>query len=146
MRFALLELQTGTPLAQQLTTGTQPQFVEALRPHLYRHNFASGTLQMLVYDSAGSTLIASSQTLNISQLDGGFAYSHGYYTFNVNVGLAANTTYTFKLVGASGYTFSEAAYIGWVNGLDLGKYPATTTPSDAFHYPLDIEVWNRSQV
>ena len=145
MKLVVIELG-ASPISQKLNTGTKPVFVEAIRPHLYRHNFAAGTLQMLVYDSTGTTLVASSQTLNISALDSGFAYSHGYYTFNVNVGLAANTTYTFQLVGAGGYTFSESAYVGWVNGLDLGKYPATTTPTDAFHYPLDIEVWNRSQV
>ena len=144
MTLAVQELVAGVPLAQTLVTPPKNVFVEVLRPHLVRYGSPAGTLQMLVLDST-NTQIAASNVLTISSLAPTFGYAHGYWEFDVNAGLKANQSYTFKLVSGGGYSFSESAYVGWVNGCDLGKYSPTTAPPNLLQWPLDIEVWHRKQ-
>jgi hypothetical protein len=101
----------------------------------------SGTLKVQIYN--GVSLVAESATVNIADI-GSMDYFHGYVRFYVDAYLAKDTTYTIKLVGGGGYTFDEAAYCGWVNGHDLGKYGLIGTPASHCHYPMDLEVWERT--
>jgi len=130
---------TGDDLEQVLRSDRRT-IVEAVRPHLYRHNFAAGSLQMQIYD--GVTLIAESNVVAISTI-GTENYFHGYVTFLINAVLDKDTDYTFKLT-SSGYTFDEGSYIGWCNGYDLGHYEATYAVVGKLTEPLDLEIWSRS--
>lgn len=125
----------------QVLRATRNVIVEAIRPHIYRHNFAAGSLKVQILDSE-NTLVAESEAVNISSI-GSEDFFHGYVRFYINAYLAKDQDYKFKLVGAGGYSFSEAAYIGWCNGFDLGKYTKTYSNMNSLQEPLDLEVWER---
>ncbi len=139
MKLIIHELQ-ASGLVQQLTA-TRNVNVVALRPHIYRHNFATGSLSMQVL-TTGDVLIAESESVDIADI-GTLGYFHGYVRFFIDVGLQKDETYKFKLVGAGGYSFDEAAYIGWANSYDQRKYDLGYVPSSDMSEPLDIEIWER---
>lgn len=118
--------------------------VEAVRPHLYRHNVPAGSVRMQIY--SGEDLVAESNAVDISTI-GSLAYFHGYVTFYINAYLDKDVDYTFSLYsdGIDGYTFSEPAYVGWCVGFDLGHYDATYVMASNLDSPLDLEIWSRSE-
>lgn len=143
MKLILEELQ-GSGLSQKITAAENISLY-AIRPHLYRHNVPSGTLKMQLL-TPSDTLLAESETINISAI-GSLAFFHGYVRFVFdNYGLKEGTEYKIKLVGTGGYGFSEASYIGWCNGFDLGQYPPTYSPEGFIQYPFDMEIWKRTNV
>ena len=127
---------------QQELTPERNMIVEAIRPRLYRHNFATGSLKMQVIDGSNA-VVAESETIQIADI-GSAAFFHGHVRFQLNAGLKKGQPYSFKLIGFNGYGFSETAYIGWCNGYDLGKYEASYSPASTLTYPLDIEIWERT--
>jgi hypothetical protein len=139
MKLIIHELQSDA--LEQVVTPDKNTIVSAIRPRLYRHNFATGSLKVQIKDDT-DTVIAESAAVNISDI-GTAAFFHGYVRFYVDAYLKKNQTYTVCLVSADGYSFDESAYCGWVNGYDLGKYATATPPADAYAYPLDLEIWER---
>ncbi len=125
----------------QVLTPEKNTIVEAVRPHIYRHNFPSGSLKMQIYDES-DVLVAQSELVDIADI-GTQAFFHGYVRFLIDAYLTEGEPYKFKLVGAGGYSFSEPAYCGWCNGFDLVKYDIDGTPLSPLHYPLDLEIWER---
>lgn len=139
MKIMVWELE-ASGLSQSFTP-SKNTIVEAVRPHIYRHNFPTGTLKIEIYDSEDA-LVAESESIDIADI-GSAAFFHGYVRFYIDAYLAADETYTFKLVGEDGYSFSEPAYCGWVNSVDLNKYPMGFSPANHAEYPLDLEIWER---
>jgi hypothetical protein len=139
MKLIVHELEAAG--VSQVLTPAKNIIVEAVRPHLYRHLNPSGNLKVEIYD--GVTLVATSEEIDISDIASGSNYFHGYVRFYINAYLEADTAYTFKLVGGDGYTFDNAAYIGWCNDFDLIKYETETPETVALNRPLDIEIWER---
>lgn len=140
MKLVVAEL-TSSGL-EQIVVPSKNTIVEAIRPHIYRHNFAAGSLKLSIYDSLNN-LVAESDPVAISSIQS-LAYFHGYVRFNINAYLKRDQEYRIKLTG-TGYTFSESAYIGWCNGFDLGKYDPITTPISDFAAPFDLEIWERTE-
>jgi hypothetical protein len=141
MKLIVHEL-TGAGL-EQIVTPTKNTIVVAVRPHLYRHNFATGSLKVQVL-TEGDVLINESETVDIADI-GEMDFFHGYVRFDVSAYLAKDTAYKIKLVGGDGYTFDDSAYCGWANGFDLQKYPTNEAPSNSFEYPFDLEIWERTE-
>jgi hypothetical protein len=140
MKLVVQELSTGG--IDQIVTPEKNTIVEAIRPHLYRHNFPTGSLKLQIID-ATSTVIAESETINISII--ALAdFFHGYVRFFVNAYLEKDQPYTIRLLGIGGYVFDESAYCGWCNGFDLEKYPMDAVPANTFRYPFDLEIWERT--
>lgn len=141
MKLVVLELKASG--ISQAIVPDRTHILKYVRPHLYRHNFATGTVKMQLLDNSDS-LLAESATVNIADLVGSNSYNyfHGYVRFEINYGLIKDTTYKLKLVGGDGYTFNDAAYVGWCNGFALGKYAPTYVTVDST-YPLDLEIWER---
>lgn len=132
-------------LNQKLTVAAHPlvQEVYYARPHILKYGSPAGSLYMeLCADSAGSVgaVLATSDTVAISSISTS-AHFHGYVRFTLNVELAASTPYWLGL-RQTGYTFDEAAYIGWCNDYDLGKYGLDYTAVPTTR-PLDVEVYTR---
>lgn len=142
MTLIVQELQASA--LTQVVTPDQNTIVEAIRPHIYRHHFATGTLQIQIKDNT-NTVIATSEKINIADI-GTMQFFHGYVRFYINAYLTAGQAYTICLTAQDGYSFAESAYCGWCNGFDLGKYPATSIPASAVQSPLDLEIWERKAV
>jgi hypothetical protein len=140
MKLVVHELN-GSGLEQEYTP-EKNTILEAVRPHIYRHNWPSGSLKVQILDADDIVLIES-ETINISAI-GSQDFFHGYVTFLINYGLVKNETYKFKVVGEGGYSFSESAYIGLCNDFDLRKYDPAFTPHDGMKSALDLELWSRS--
>jgi hypothetical protein len=145
MKLVVNELRSL--VEQEIQVGEENLNVSAIRPHLYRHNFPSGSIKIQVLD-ASKTLMKESDLISISDLDiaeeTGLNFFHGYIRFLVNVPLKAETNYWIRLVG-SGYTFSESAYVGWCNDYDLRKVSALYTPSSGWDAAMDLEIWTRTR-
>ncbi len=139
MKIIVHELEASA--IEQRLTPSKNTIVEALRPHIYRHNFPTGSLKLQILDMS-DTLVGESENVDISDI-GSENFFHGYVRFLINAYLAKDTTYKFQLVGEDGYTFDESAYCGWCNAYDLAKYPTPTTPLNSLHHSLDIEIWER---
>ncbi len=140
MKLIVHELE-ASPL-NQVIVPSRYTIVEAVRPHLVLYNNPTGTLTLSILDDT-ALVIATSAVVNIADI-ATLAYFHGYVKFDINAYLAKDREYTLRLSGSGGYSFSESAYVGWVNGHDLAKYPTITVPAGHFHYPLDYEVWERT--
>lgn len=142
MKLVVYEL-TESGITQELTVARNT-IVESVRPHIYRHNFATGSLKIQIIDSEDD-VIAESESVDIADILGPDEedFFHGYVRFDINAGLKKDETYKFKLVGEGGYTFDEAAYIGWCNGFDLGKYDESYVVDHRVLNALDLEIWER---
>lgn len=140
MYLVVHELKTS--LYQEITTTRSMQIV-ALRPHLYRHLSPAGSLQMQIWDASGN-LIGSSASVNISAIGSG-NYWHGDQEFTISTELKESTIYRLALV-ASGYTFAETAYMGWVNDFDLRKVSASYSPNAGINAALLVEAWESREI
>lgn len=130
------------PHIDQSVTPDRNTIIEAIRPHIYRHNFATGSLKLQIRDSLDS-LVAESESIDIADI-GSMAFFHGYVRFYIDAYLQGGESYTIRLIGGDGYTFDESTYCGWVNGYDLAKYPSITIPTKGVFHPLDLEIWERT--
>lgn len=126
----------------QIVTPPRHVLVEAIRPHIYRHGFPSGTLKLQILNGGGE-VVAESNDVPINSI-GTLSYFHGYIRFDITAYLAKNESYVINLVGDDDYAFDESAFCGWVNGLDLGKYAANEIIATSWNAPLDLEIWERT--
>lgn len=140
MKLVVHEL-TASGIIQELTPDKN-LILAAVRPHIYRHNWPTGSLKVQVLN-ASDDVIAESEEISISNI-GSQNFFHGYVRFLVSVGLQKDETYKFKLVGTNGYAFSESAYCGACNDFDLRKYSPNYSPAEGLRAPIDLEVWTLS--
>jgi len=136
-----LGIQGTNEVFQEITVGDSSRFVSNIRPHLYRHNSPSGSLRIDVRD-VNDEIAKSSSVVAISAIDPGNDFFHGEIRFDIEFSFRAGETYRIFLVGVSGYTFAESAYIGWCRGFDLGKYPSDFSPKVGFNSSLLMELWD----
>lgn len=138
--MTLIVHELDAPVVQTIRH-TRNVMVEAIRPHLVRYGNPVGSVKIQILNDANA-LIAESAPVSIADM-GSQDYFHGYVRLDISAGLTKNKSYTIKLVGTDGYSFSESAYVAWANGFDLGKYPPAYVPEGSLKYPLDLEVWER---
>lgn len=137
MKLLVIELYSN--LEQAIIPDTIQQ-VEAVRIHLYKHNTPAGSLQVLIKD--GDTTIATSQIVNISDISEA-DFFHGQVTFEINVQLLKSKEYKI-LLQASGYTFTESAYVGWCRDFDFKTYPKGFEDRGSnLKSGFDYEIWTR---
>lgn len=139
MKIVLDELKTT--LTQKFTTVEREQ-AYAIRPYLYLHNDPVGSFTISI--KHGSTVLGQS-TLTISEIktEAGFAdnqYHHGVFRFIFDplVVLQARTEYNIEL-SASGYSYSDSSFIGWVKEFENLKNTFTDTISTDFDRPFSFE-------
>lgn len=141
MKLVVQEL--GASGINQRMTPFKNTIVTAIRLHLYRHNFASGSLKVEIYNDADH-LLATSESVQIDEIRDA-AFFHGFVTFNIHVYLKKDELYRIQLVGADGYTFDEDTYCGWVNSRNLATYPMTSEPSNDYRFPYNLQIWERTE-
>lgn len=138
---------TASNVTQEIEIGDTALQVDALRPHLFKWLNPAGSLKMQIKDQPGTTTLFESDPITIQSItDISDDYFHGVVTFPILAALQANTKYQVVLVGISGYTFSESAYISWCDGFDLALVPESYTPVDTFDTALILEIWERKKV
>lgn len=143
MKLIVFELQDDN-IKQQIKVNENDLQVGAIRPHIYRHRAPAGTISMQVQDVNGG-IIATSNALTISTL-GTLDFFHGQIRFDIEASLNANTVYNIAM-RSSGYSFAEAAYVGWCNDYDLQKnernFELDFSNGGDFDAALLMEVWER---
>lgn len=140
MQLVVHELETSGQVRQKITIGSRPQMVYAIRAMLFRYLSPAGTAYLEIQDENGKK-IAVSDSVSIAAVGTG-NYWTGYRRFLVSIALKANTSYYISLK-ASGYTFSELAYLGWCNGWELrNAFEADYDGAIGVNAPLGLQVWS----
>jgi len=135
-----------TTLTQEVTfTLPRRSHIHAIRPHLYVHNAPAGAFSFSVLDSSDNVLITKTFTAaNVyTALGTANLYARAYYTilFDNKVHLPS-AIYKLRL-SASGYTFSNSSYLGWVRDHEDLKVTLGYTPTSDLANPLSYETWVR---
>jgi hypothetical protein len=145
MRLYVEELR-ATALVQVFER-TDTCLLDRVRLHIYKHLSPAGTFTVSVTDSADNVIVSKSQSLADMQADGSADlqanYYHGHVSFIFDTKATLRPgTYKVKL-SASGYTFSESAFIGWCKAWDDRAIPITgdTEPDAAVDSPYDFEMY-----
>jgi len=144
----------STLLIDELRTSLEQDFsvtsrneVAAIRPRLYFQNDPTGTFTISIYE--GVTLLGSS-SLTMTEILANTGWSAGQYhygrirfSFDLPVILQHGVSYTIKLT-SSGYTFSEASYLGWCKSWDnlINTFVDEATITDDLERAFDYELWN----
>lgn len=116
--------------------------IYAIRPHLYIKNNPSGKIKIII-STIDDALISESEEISFSDITTQIEY-HGYVRFLINAFLKKDQTYKIKIIGTSGYSFSDSSYCGVCGDYDLRKYTYTHEYSSKIVSPLDIEFWTLS--
>lgn len=132
-----------TSLFTERTVGDSIIDMVAVRPRLYRHLAPAGNVLVRLTD-LNDNLIAVSNSRSIAAIGTG-NYWHGNAVFTIAAQLRANTTYRFHVV-TSGYTFAEAAYLGWVNGWPNSRAHESYSPARGPTLAFDMEIWSYQKV
>lgn len=140
MKLVVHEIKTD-PLFQTIVP-TKNRNVGVIRPHLYIKGVPAGNLKVQLTSSDG-TLLAESASVAISSILAVGEF-HGYVSFYLNAFLKKSVSYQVNVV-ASGYTFSESAFVGLVGGYELKKYPNLLPATHPRTAPLDLEIWTNSE-
>lgn len=136
MTLIVSELRT---LLFQVITPQETCQVEAIRIHLYKHNFPTGTFKLEIRDTNNNTLASGSETFSASDFSSA-DYFHGQIRFYIKAHLQKGRQYRVVLV-PTGYTFSESAYIGWCNSYELKSYDVSYEYENDIEAPLSLEIW-----
>jgi len=122
---------------EQTIVVNEDMLVKTIRLNLYRHLNPAGSLILTVKN--GSTTVAT-KTVAISLLDS-TNYSHGFYSFEFDTAINLTpATYTLEL-SSSGYTFDDAAYVGWIKEHENNTNNFTSTISNYFDNPFSFQIW-----
>jgi len=80
VNLVVFELTTDV-IEQRFTTGSFPVQLEAVRPHIYKHNNPAGSLSVELRNDSG-TLLKTSDAVTIQSItDVTNSYFHGYVRF-----------------------------------------------------------------
>lgn len=147
MTSLVLEDLITTPIEQDILL-EKSILVNAVRLHLYKNKNPSGSLKLSVIKN--SVILATSINL-ISNLFVGITvtgFFHGYLLFIFNPVLVVNNsgTYTFKLEGINGYTYSSDNHIAWVKEHERRIAPMVDTLIDWTHSPLGMEFYANERI
>lgn len=139
MNLVLEELgRTYSSLKQKITIGDRDIIVKHVRPHIYKHLAPAGSITVEIEDSSNVT-IAESAAVTITDISA-VNYFHGEVRFDVSARLLKNTDY-YIVINSSGYTYSDAAFVGWCTDYDLQKVERDYTPANSLYTPFLLELW-----
>lgn len=142
MKIVVVELLQS--LFKEITITERNRDLRAVRPHLlvFNREGCIGSLRVKILDM-NEKIIAQSDAIPISTL-GESPYIHGYFDFPVKAGLRVGESYLIAVVAEGGYSFSEEAWIGWVN--EAGFRDTATYLVNKWNAPFDAELWESKQV
>ena len=132
-----------TTLYQEFSLKTK-ESIKAIRPYLYLHNSPAGTFTLTLKES-GATIDSKSYTAAQIEAAAGFTanqYHHAYinFEFDSHLTLKRDTTYRIELSSA-GYTFGDAAYVGWIRPHENGYNNSSPSLINYESNPFGYQLW-----
>jgi len=132
-----------TTLSQELTVLKRID-VESIRLKLYFHNDPPGTFTVKLKEGA-TELSSKSITLaeiksSASWLDNEYHWGMILFNLDNNVPVQKDVTYTIEL-SASGYSFNESSYVGWIKEHEDETNTFTKTTGTDFNNPFSYQLW-----
>jgi hypothetical protein len=117
--------------------------IKSIRPNIYKHATPAGTFTFsIIQDSV--TLASKSYTATEIETLAGLTpgdYFHGPFNFEFDDSIVVNKgNFTIQL-SASGYTFSESAYFGWVKPHEDISVDIDYTITNGRQNPFGVEIW-----
>jgi hypothetical protein len=146
MTWLVVEEFKGVPLVQDFEI-EKKLIVAAIRPYLYCHNFPSGTGLLEILDENDNVLHSKSFSPSdvYSGLETANPYAHAYLRVLFDQPFPMpKGNYKIK-ISASGYTFSESSYLGWVKEHEDLKVPVKFIVAGDQNNPLSFEIWSYEQ-
>ena len=135
-----------TTLTQEVTLSLPRRYhVDTIRLHLYFHNSPSGTFSFSILDQSDNVIASKSFTSAqfYSAIPTANIYAHAYFSVQLdNKVHLPSTVYKLRL-SASGYTFLNTSYVGWVRDHEDLKVPLGFIPDSDLFNPLSYEIWVR---
>lgn len=138
----LLVDKLGTSLEQNITvTGTERVHIAAFIPYLYVFNIPDGTF---TFQLIKSSVVIFSQSFTSADIKTSVGtannYIHSFYPIipTVLVQMLAGN-YTVKIT-SSGYTATEASYLGWIRQHENIQNGIDYTPTSDRKNPLAIRI------
>ena len=133
-------------LDQNITVEDKAVF-ESMRLLLYKHLSPAGEFRLEILYPEGGSVIASA-TLTSALMEANATeitstnYAHGWFRFDFGEFVTLHpASYTLRLIGV-GYSFSENAYIGWIQEHEDLTHRLNYTPENDFHNPLSYQGWS----
>ena len=141
MSKLLVEELEATTLSQSFTILNRLA-LSAVRPLLYLHNDPTGTFTLTIKNGSETVTSASLTGAQIISNAGFTAgqYHYGFFKFDMSAILNIDTTYTLEL-SSSGYTFSEASYLGWIREHENNTNSIDGTITSSLSNPLSYQLW-----
>ena len=137
MKLIVVELNEQ-PLSQKVVAPAILN-IEAIRLHVYKHDYPAGTLKVQITD-LNDFVLAESNEVDISDITGD--YYHGQIKFDINFQTDKEAEYKIKLL-STGYSFSESQYIGWCLDFDFNTYVQDYQKLSNLQSSFDYEIWTR---
>lgn len=120
--------------------------VAAIRPYIYKHLSPSGTFTFSIYqggEKLGEQSLTSLDIENNSEATS-INYFHGPFRILFDSPIIINKGDFEIRLTSSGYTFSDASYLGWIREHD--RIVNDFIPTDStYHNPLAVELWEWRQ-
>lgn len=141
MKIQVHELK-AIDLVHSATTERR-MIIKAIRPHIYKHLSPSGTFTMTISQN-GDDLGSKDFTSASIEGDGPATatnYFHGPVALIFDSPIVVNRGAFEITLSSSGYTFSEAAYIGWIAEHENIVNNFTST-GNTLDNPLSVEIWS----
>ena len=138
----LLVDKLGTSLEQNITvTGNDRVHIAAFSPYLYVYNSPSGTF---TFQLIKSSVVIFSQSFTVADIKTSLGtannYVHVFYPIVPTVLVQMlEGNYTVKIT-SSGYTATEASYLGWIRQHENIQNGIDYTPTSDRKNPLAIRV------
>lgn len=135
--------QLETTLSQEFTvTSNRRAQLYAIRPYLYMHNTPLGTFSLEL--KRGSDVLTT-KTFTCSDIQSDLStandYAHIYKALLLDSPVMIEKgTYTLEL-SASGYSFSESAYLGWIREYENQFYTVSGNYNNSFELPFSFQLF-----
>jgi|DEB0MinimDraft_6_1074348.scaffolds.fasta_scaffold09455_3 hypothetical protein len=142
MSTLLVEPLQGTPLTQDFEIKGNRLNLTAIRPRLYMHNDPTGTFTLNLKYSGN---VIATADFTMAEIKAGASYNdneyhHGFIKIDIGAVLNIGATYTLELT-SSGYTFSEASYLGWIKEFENQTNSFSESVTTLDEYPFGYQLW-----
>lgn len=135
------ELRAG--VLSQVYTATQRLAITAIRPHIYKQRSPAGIFTLTL--KSGATTLGSVSTtsaaIESTTTSTNINFFHGHLSFQFTNPIIVNRGSFLIELSASGYTFTENDYFGWVKPHENKYITESYTAADDSQNSFGIQIW-----